>query len=449
MSYNHITRRNFLGKTIVAGVGMAAGLRAMNFGGTARAAAAPLATRSQVAVTYGVDHVDNIFRAMQALKSQIAAKIDNRPVLIKVNNVSGGDKPLADTPCECVEGILQFLKSIGKTDVTVAEGSIVNPPLLAFQKMGYYNLVKKYPVRFKSLSEEGYTWMTVFYLGNIGASGNKVRVSNMLLNRNYFVISACRTKCHDRVIATLSLKNIVMGSIIVDGNTFISGAGGASDKGLMHSATVGSTRPYGDGNNSYNNHQDLNDTICMLSNVLAPDMSVLDAYQGMQNDGPQSGNPVNPQRTAIASLDFLSADRVGTMLMDVHNSILTVNTTLRNAGKSPDGDIADNSLPPGGPPNGRAATETYNWPKYPTCLNYCAQNGVGQYNSNLIDLVGDVTGPASTGSVSNTAGTLVINSGLTPLVTSYALHSKTVLGQSLWMRPIPLSAPIGTDRRLA
>jgi uncharacterized protein (DUF362 family) len=420
------TRRDFLGKTIVTGVGIAAGLRAMSFGGAAKAANTPLTTRSQVAVTYGSDHVDNIFRAMQQLKTQIAAKIGSRPILIKTNHVSGGGTPLADTPCECVEGILQFLKSIGKTDVTVAEGSISNPPLLAFQKMGFYSLLNKYPVRFKSLSEEGYQWMTVYYLGNLGASGNNVRVSKMLLNRNYFVISACRPKAHDRVVATLSLKNIVMGSIIVDGSTF-NGGGGASDKGKMHNAS--NTRPYGDGiNNSANNHQDLNDTICMLSNLLAPDMSVIDAYQGMQHNGPISGTPVDPQQAAIASLDFLSADRIATIIMDVHNSVLTINNTLQTGGKTPDGDTADNSVPGGSP-----ATVTYNWPKYPACLNYCAQSGVGQYDTNYIDLVGDVTSLA----------------GLGPLVRTYQLHDNTVSGQSLWMRPTPLSAPIGSDRRLA
>jgi hypothetical protein len=127
--------------------------------------------------------------------------------------------------------------------------------------------------------------------------------------------------------------------------------------------------------------------------------------------------------------------------MDVHNSVLSINTTLKGTGKTPDGDTADNSVP-----GGSAASVTYNWPKYPACLNYCAQNGVGQYDSNLIDLVGDVTGAASTGSISS--GSLAINSGLTPLVKTYQLHDNTVSGQSLWMRPTPLSAPVGTDRRL-
>lgn len=440
------TRREFLGKSIVTGVGLAAGLRTLSFGGAAKAANSPLANRSQVAVTYGSDHVDNIFRAMQALKTQIAAKIGNRPVLIKTNHVSGGNIPLADTPYECVEGILQFLKSIGKTDVTVAECSIGNPPLLAFQKIGFYNLLKKYPVRFKSLSEEGYQWMNVFFQN---ALTNRVRISTLLMNPDYFVISACRPKAHDRVVATLSLKNIVMGSVIVDASTFNAG-GGMSDKNSMHNS--GSTTTYTYVNDStnitgttYYKHQDLNDTICMLSRLLAPDMSVIDAYQGMQHNGPINGQPVDPQQAAIASLDFLSADRIATMLMDVHNSIVNfINPKLVGAGKTPDGDIADNSAL-GNP--GTPATQTFNWPKYPACLNYCGQMGVGQYDSNLIDLVGDVTGPASAGSIAG--GNLVISSGLAPLVRTYYLHDNTVSGQSLWIRPTPMTAPIGADRRLA
>jgi uncharacterized protein (DUF362 family) len=405
--------------TVAGGALLAA--RYLPLEGTAQAA--PLTTRSQVAVTYGSDHVDNIFRAMESLKGQIAAAIGNRPVLIKTNHVSGGTTPLAETPCECVEGILQFLKSIGKTDVTVAECPITNPALQCFQMMGYFSLLKKYPVRFRALAEEGYTAMTVFYLG---VQQNNVRVSKMLLNKNYFVISACRPKAHDRVVATLSLKNVVMGSIIVDESIYNSG-GGASDKSSMHSAS--GTRAYGDGTHtSYNNHQDLNDTICMLSRLLAPNMSVIDAYQGMQHNGPISGTPVDPQRAAIASLDFLSADRVATLLMDLQTSVLSISASL-----SADGDTADNSVP-----GVSAATVTYNWPKYPACLNYCAQNGVGQYDASYIDLVGDLSGVAN--------GSAIANSGL---VRTYQLHDNTVSGQSLWMRPTPLSTPIGTDRRLA
>jgi uncharacterized protein (DUF362 family) len=420
-----VNRRGFLKSSALAGSAVLAA-RYLPFENTAQANPVPLATSSQVAVTYGSDHVDNIFRALQALREQVAAAIGNRPVLIKTNHVSGGATPLAETPCECVEGILAFLKSIGKTDVTVAECPITNPALLCFQKMGYFSLLKKYPVRFRALSEEGYTVMKVWNWDQSQTDlVQNVRVSKMLLNKNYFVISACRPKAHDRVVATLSLKNIVMGSIIVDASTFNSG-GGASDKNNMHVAKTpaqgGVNRAYPDGiHSSYNNHQDLNDTICMLSKVLAPNLSVIDAYQGMQQNGPISGTPVDPQQAAIASLDFLSADRIATVLMNVHNSVAGISNA--------DGDIADNMYATYTPYTYR----TYNWPKYPACLNYCAQYGVGQYDTSYIDLLGDITSLA----------------GLSPLVRTYQLHDNTVSGQSLWMRPTPRIAPIGTDRRLS
>ena len=81
----------------------------------------PLSTISPVSLATGSDHVDIIFQALQPFKKQIAAAIGNRPVLIEPNCVSHGSTALADTPVECLEGIMEFLKSIGKTNVTVAE----------------------------------------------------------------------------------------------------------------------------------------------------------------------------------------------------------------------------------------------------------------------------------------------------------------------------------------
>ena len=189
------SRREFITKSLVTGVGLAAGLRAINFGGIALADPAPMQANSQVALTNGIDHVDNVFRALQQLKPQIAAAIGNRPVLIKPNNVGGGRTPLADTPRECIEAILEFLKSIGKTDVTVAECTLTTAALKAFENMDYLSLAKKHPVRFKGLSEEGYQTMTVYNEGSLlpnpkdtPSTGNKyktkVRVSKKILNPN-------------------------------------------------------------------------------------------------------------------------------------------------------------------------------------------------------------------------------------------------------------------------
>src|SRR5208283_1293476 len=126
----------------------------------------PLSTTSQVSLTTGSDHVDIIFQALQPFKKQIAAAIGNRPVLIKPNCVSHGTTALADTPVECLEGILEFLKSIGKTDVVVAENCPGGLTMTAFSLDNYFTLLKKYPVRFKELSQEGAQPMKVWDPGS-------------------------------------------------------------------------------------------------------------------------------------------------------------------------------------------------------------------------------------------------------------------------------------------
>jgi hypothetical protein len=116
------------------------------------------------------------------LKKKIASAIGNRPVLIKVNNVSGGVTiPLADTPVQSLEGILEFLKSIGKTDVTIAECALGNRRRCRFQTTTTTACMKKYPVRFKDLSEEGYetqyVWNNDLGAGQPAAAGSHVQAA--------------------------------------------------------------------------------------------------------------------------------------------------------------------------------------------------------------------------------------------------------------------------------
>ena len=44
--------------------------------------------------------------------------------------------------------------------------------------------------------------------------------------------------------------------------------------------------------------------------------TVIDGYEGMEGNGPTAGTPV-PSRVAIASTDFVAADRVGAEVMGV------------------------------------------------------------------------------------------------------------------------------------
>jgi uncharacterized protein (DUF362 family) len=321
------TRRRFLHTALWAG-GAAWVLRHLPL--TNEAMADPVETVSQVSLTGGADHADNVFRALQFFKRRIAAAIGNRPVLIKPNNVIGtsdgghGDVLLSDTPVQSIEAILEFLQSIGKHDVVVAEACATDPTMVAFQNCGYFYLAQRYPVRFMDLSQEGHQVISIWN----GAGRKNIRVSKMLLDPKYFVISAPKPKTHNNVVITLSLKNIVMGSPIADVGVYRSIGNCRNDKSSMHGTS----------------NQDLNDNLHLLAPQLAPDLAVIDGFDGMEGNGPCWGTAV-PQRFALASLDWLAADRVAVELMGV--------------------------------PVG-----------YPAYLNYCYQTGLGQYDLDKIDVMG-------------------------------------------------------------
>jgi uncharacterized protein (DUF362 family) len=74
-------------------------------------------------------------------------------------------------------------------------------------------------------------------------------------------------------------------------------------------------------------------------------LGVLDGFEGMEGAGPSQGTPVN-QKIAIASTDYIAADRIGTECMGIN----------------PD------------------------WMGY---LQYCEKAGVGNFNRAMIDVRGE------------------------------------------------------------
>src|SRR5512140_89635 len=105
------SRRQFLGGVC------AAGFSALNFKAIQALAAGP--DKSRVALTAGEDRADNVFRALASMKSEIRAAIGARQIVIKPNNVSSTVQ-LAATHAQCLEGILEFLRSIGKREAVIA-----------------------------------------------------------------------------------------------------------------------------------------------------------------------------------------------------------------------------------------------------------------------------------------------------------------------------------------
>ncbi len=256
---------------------------------------------ARVALSAGDDHAGIVFDGLRRLRAEIAASIGERPVVIKPNLVAI-DNALAATPAQAVEGILEFLRSIGKhRNVVIAESAANGPTSEGFSNYGYMPLARKYGAKLVDL--DGTAVETVYAVDQNDMRPHPLRVARLLLDRGHFVISAARMKTHDRVVATLSLKNIVVGAPVKDpGFRWGPGskAGATTDKPIVHG----------------NGFHGLQYNLYALASRLRPDLAVIDGFQGMEGNGPVGGTPVE-QRVAVASLDWLAADRVAVALMGI------------------------------------------------------------------------------------------------------------------------------------
>jgi len=301
------SRRSFLKTSLLGGAAAVAASRFAAASAPAIAAAAepvpeaPGGPISRVSLAAGDDRAKIAFDSLTPFKREIAAAIGARRVVLKPNNVII-NVPLCATAAENLEGIIEFLHSIGKTNIVIAESPANGSAMDGFANYGYDKLAAKYNVKLVNLDTEGYA--VVYCVDQHDMQPHAVRVATMMMDpANNFVISAAKLKTHDLVGITLSLKNVVVGAGIKDSGAGLgrSGAGGGrSDKPLIHGGGV-----YG-----------INYNLFTLSAKLHPNLAVIDGYEGMEGTGPVNGTAIS-QKVCIASLDWLAADRIGAELMGV------------------------------------------------------------------------------------------------------------------------------------
>jgi len=266
---------------------------------------------ASVSIISGNDRADMAFRALQPFSKEIKQAIGNRRVVLKVNNVLIY-VPLACTHAETLEGILEFMKSIGKLkNAIIAESSASGSTLEGFDNYGYYRLLSKYPVRIADLDDEQFETMQV--IDQRDFKPHPVRVSSIILDPDSYVVSVARMKTHTVVGASLSLKNIVLGAPIKDkGFTLYNEDIRFSEKAIKSKpGTVSYKRLlHGSGFHA------INYNMAVLAQRLHPALSVIDGFEGMEGNGPTQGTPIE-HRVCIAGTDWLAADRVGIELMGI------------------------------------------------------------------------------------------------------------------------------------
>jgi uncharacterized protein (DUF362 family) len=316
-------RRNFIRTAFVGG--------AAAFVQPSFALQGSMQNKNKATISVGEDHTQNIINSLKPQARQIKAAIANRKVIIKPNNVSITNQ-LSATHADSLTGIIEFLKSIGVStnDMVIAESAASGPTLEGFENYGYNKINSKYGVDLVDLDQEPIKRVHVISDKNFHPVF--VRMSKLLLDPETFVISAAVMKTHDRVVTTLSLKNIIFGAPIKDvGFRW----GGGSKKGARNDKPVA----HGGG------YKGVNYNLFQLAPKLGPDLAVIDGFQGMEGNGPVGGTPVD-HKIAVSSLHWYSADRTALELMGI--------------------DVADVGY-----------------------MNYCAQAGMGEIDVNKIQQLGE------------------------------------------------------------
>lgn len=295
---NPINRRNFI-RTTVAG-GVAATFISPLEGFVYYKKTQEVPVLNTVSLTTGNNRADMAFRALQPFSQQVKNAIGKKRVILKPNNVSSRI-PLAASNAENLEGILEFLKSIGKLENTIiAEAAREGTFKEAADNFGYTKVAEKYNVKVVDLDNEPIEVVYVFDEKDFRP--HAVRMSRPLMSPDSYVISAAKLKTHDRACVTLSLKNIVFGAPIKD-----PGAAGPNRK---QGARADKPIVHGSG------FRGINYNLYALAGVLHPHLAVIDGYEGMEGNGPISGTPIE-HKVCVASPDWYCADRVGVELMGV------------------------------------------------------------------------------------------------------------------------------------
>lgn len=258
----------------------------------------PLQTRSTVSIVQGGNRRKMIYESLLAIDDQIRPKLKRKKsVVIKPNNVSNTIQ-LAATHADVFRGILDYLAPRFKGPVYIAESSAGNT-WDGFENFKYGDVAKEHrsqKVTLIDLNEEAR--YVVLPLIDFDIHVVPVRLAARLLDPDAFIISAGLMKTHNMAIATLSMKNMVVGAPLHQGPKETKRW---NDKRRYH---VGVRQSL------YN--------FFLTAQKMQPywGLALIDGYEGMEGNGPAMGTPV-PSRIAIASTDLIAADRVGVEAMGI------------------------------------------------------------------------------------------------------------------------------------
>jgi uncharacterized protein (DUF362 family) len=280
--------------------------------------------RSSVVVISGESRRKNVHDALAAIDRQILPKLKSKKrVVIKPNDVSPTNQ-LASVDADAIRGVLDYLLPRFKGPITIAESC--GDTWAAFENFKYPDIVKEFKSRkieLIDLNEDGrYVHQAVL---DQDTHVVPVRLAARLFDPDAFIIGLGLLKSHNYAVVSLGVKNMVLGAPLHQTRAEAKSGVTWLDKRRYHAGIRQSL---------YN--------IYVTAARLKPfwGATVIDGFEGRENSG------FVQSKVAIASTDYVAADRVGSEAMGVNH-------------------------------------EWLGW------LKYCGESGVGQWDLAKIDIRGN------------------------------------------------------------
>jgi uncharacterized protein (DUF362 family) len=317
-------------------------------------ATTPPAAPVPVAVAHGEDRAKNVYNALVAVDDQIRPLLKRKKyVLLKPNCVAVNNQ-LGSTHADTLRAALEYLGPRFKGPIVIADSS-KDVTWDAYENFGYQRVAdehRRQSVKLVDLNDE--PDFVPEQIINRDLHLTSVRLAKRLFDPDAFILGLAILKAHDNVVATLSVKNLVMAA-------------------PLHQSRK-ETQKWHHKSAYHAGFRQIQMNIANTARRMRPfwGATVIDGFEGMQGEGPLRGEPV-ASRVAVASTDFIAADRIGVELMGVN----------------PD------------------------WMGY---LHYCSDAGLGCWDRSRIQLRGETD--------------------LTPLVKAYKLHPR-LNRQLEWMGALP------------
>jgi uncharacterized protein (DUF362 family) len=289
-------RRSFLRRLPLGAAGMAMGGLAIPKTGLS-APSAP--EKSDVSFVTGKDRREMVYKALKPFAKEVEQAIGNKQVVVKANaGLATPENAMYSSHADELRGILDFLKEIHDRQIIITEGTAgtMMDAFIGFRNYGYMPLEQEYNTRLIDANDQPYTLRFIYTAAH---RPQPINIINLFTDPDVYLISAARMKTHNAVVGTYSLKNVAMGSPVCHWRKKV------NEKSKMH----GSPGETGGRELSYN-------LFLVAQMGVQPDLSVIDAVEASEGNGPWGGTVVE-HGVAVASTDFVAADRLCVELMGI------------------------------------------------------------------------------------------------------------------------------------